>query len=86
MPWTANIIDSREENTKSVDAKYYFLRPFVMGDLHFSISRRIDLGIQAKIYRKEQTISFTKDFLLPPADWKMKARFSSVSLYLSFAL
>jgi len=73
MPWWDNIIDSREEKAKSVDAKYCF-RPFVMGDLRLSVSKRIDLGIQAKIYRKEQTISFTK------------ARFSSVSLYLSIAL
>ncbi len=84
MPWTSNIISSDEEKTESVDAKYCF-RPFVLGDLHFSVSKRIDLGIQARLY-KEKTFSFSKDFLLPPADWKIKARFSSVSLYLSLVL
>ena len=84
MPWTGDIRSEYGEKTESVDAKYCF-RPFILGDLRFSVSKRIDLGIQARFCR-ENIISFAKDGLMPSADYKIKAGSSVVSLYLSVAL
>ena len=87
MPWTATIIDSSREERASKNVENSF-RPFILGDLRFSISKRIDFGAEAKVYTGEPIFRFAKDFLMPVSDpsWKLKARTSAISLYLAIAI